>query len=191
MRKSILFIPIALAALACSDQPTATTNNDTPSYRAAQGDRSEMQVLLSWPAVPPDQAYPFAFIPCINGGAGETVLYWGPPGDYIGKVVETSSGNTLWNGYWVDRGDGIEHYIGVISGDEWTLPPYELAGKTKYHWNENGNMLVGEALPLVLTNTRTGEQVRVMMQWYYHFHDGVTVGNERNGEVIGCHMLPH
>jgi hypothetical protein len=189
MRTLVFAVLCAAFAVACSDQSTAP-NAGTPDLRAAQGDRSEWTVQWSWPATPPEAMYLVGHIPCINGGAGEDVLGWGPEGSFSAKAVVTPSGNTNYNGYYVDGGDGIEHYVGAITGDDWVSAPYAWNGKTEYTMLANGIWKAMEPAWIVLTNARTGERVRVLWQWRYHFgQDGSTVGNERNGEIISCHAF--
>ncbi len=190
--RRIVFAVIAVALLAsCSEKPTAPTAG-TPDLRAAQGDRSEMTYQWTYGAVPQEDPWPSGRWPCINGGQGEDVVYWGPETYFTAKAVETPSGNRNYTGFYYLGGDGIDHYVGVTSGDEWVSAPFAWAGKTVQTENANGVWKLHEAAPEDFTNVRTGERVRVLFQWSFHAGPNDSdVGYYKSGLAVSCHILTH
>jgi hypothetical protein len=191
MRKLVFAVLLGAVVVACSDQTTAP-NDQSPAFRAAQGDRSEWTYQWSFGAVPRENPSPIIFIPCINGGLGELAGYWGPEGAYFAKVTVTPSGNVEQQGYIPAFGDGIDHYLGQTTGDDWASQPFAWVGHTKYHFQANGLGVIQESAWETLTNQRTGERVRVLFQWVYHWgNNGAPEFNTRDYAVISCHALPH
>ncbi len=191
MRRLVFAVLVAAFAVACSDQTTAP-NDQSPALRAAQGDRSEWTYQWTYGAVPQSDPWPSGRWSCINGGQGEDVVYWGPETYFMAKAVETPSGNRNYTGYYYLGGDGIDHYLGVMSGDEWVSAPFAWAGKTVQTENANGVWQLHEAAAEDFTNVRTGQRVRVLFQWSFHAGpNGGDVGNFKSGVAISCHLLPH
>ncbi len=191
MRRLVSAVLVAAIAVACSEQSTAP-NAGTPDLRAAQGDRSELSILGTLGAVDKSWNVPGGFWPCINGGLGEETIYWGPAATFWGKQVVTPSGNTLLNGYYRLEPDGLDHYQGLSSGDEWVSDAFAWNGKIGQASYENGAWMIHQTAPEDFTNLRTGERVRVLFQWNYHFAaDGSVIGNLRNGKIVSCHVFSH
>jgi hypothetical protein len=192
MRRLVFAVLVAAFAAACSDQATAP-NDQSPAFSAAQGDRSEWTLLVTWGAILESDHYLQGFAPCFNGGAGENLETWGPEAYLYGKEVLTPSGLRKWQGRIVLGGDGINRYRGLTTGDEWvSSTPFTWEGKTNFSQLGGGGFLIQEPVPEIVTNLRTHEQARLLWMWHNHWDgSGNVVGPFRNGEIISCHILTH
>ena len=192
MRRLVFAVLCAAFAVACSEQSTAP-NAGSPDLRAAQGDRSEWTLLATWTPILESDHYLQGYASCFNGGAGEALQTWSPEAYYYGKQVLTPSGLMKQQGRIVLGGDGIDHYRGLTSGDEWvSSTPFTWEGKTNFSTLGGGGFLIQEPVPEIVTNLRTGEQARLLWMWHNHWDGaGNVVGPFRNGEIISCHILTH
>lgn len=184
MRFRNLVLPFLATTLVlgCDDSTLAPV--DAPESRAAQGDRSEWELVDEY-SVPEDEAFALGFVSCINGGIGENVIAFGGPYRMYVKTVITPSGSIHNRGRIVAE---QETWIGEDTGDVWLT---SLDAK----YNEfvravDGHYLAQEPIAQILTNADTDEQVRVKAMYRMEIdEDGNLVNNNpRVGEVFSCHV---
>lgn len=188
MKRWAALLVLGAVVAACSEAPTAT--DSSPTFRAAQGDRSEWAVIWSLDLIPDEAtAVPMGFVPCINGGQGEEVLnFYGGTWEFLGKTVETPSGHVVQQGWLRTPSGGADYYRGVTTQDLWIASDVEA--KLRYNFFPDGTWSLVEPLIEILVNERTGERVRA--HWMYQMHvnaDGSVTPNSRVQTLMACTAL--
>ncbi len=117
IRNTLPTILLALLVAGCtSDMPTTfeSDGEDTIRGKAAQGDRSEWQLMFTWDV--PSGLFANGVISCLNDGKGED-SWWAGTGAWYYKEVVTPSGNIIQNLKY-DVGDDAR-IVGMDTGEVW------------------------------------------------------------------------
>ncbi len=148
-----------LVLVACQDATAPRGEPGSPELRAAQGDRSEWTLMLSYYYAGSDFYYP-----CADGGQGEDLTYTGTIYWYTKDVV-TPSGNVIQT-QRIDWGDD-SRMVGHESGDVWTL--------------------VKLVQPMVVRITKQTDGLRVaenvMNEWWVN-QDGDRMNSRASAEIV-------
>jgi hypothetical protein len=187
MRKLFAVLAVAAFAAACSDQPTAVDEN-APSFRAAQGDRSQW-TLIAEPSTPIEQAYVWGFVPCFNGGLGEDVDTWGGPYGLYMKVVNLPSGLVMWQGQFAIQPGGFDYLRGLITGDVWVAGPGDVQFQV-FHWKYYPDGASDAWGTFEETLTRSGSNERISLRTVQHYIvDASGNATRADNHVTSCRTL--
>jgi hypothetical protein len=156
--KPILLAAAVLMAAGCSDVPTEPTAADA-LFDAGKSPNKGMELI--WVSDYPEPEGYLDYIPCFNGGEGETVLAFGHL-EFWARTVETPSGNYHEHGEY----RGFEHYRGQETGDLWLSLSFTVPTIFYHTRSSDGTTTINEPVWIYSQNQRTGETVR--MKWNFH-----------------------
>ena len=156
---SFLILGLLILASCTAELPTMPLDDSISSSKAAQGDRSEWQMMLSGTIA--EGEFATGFLPCLNNGQGESAWFVGSYA-WLYKRVVTPSGNTNDNVRGVIYDDtGL---VGITTGDYWK----------QVTWNSQFPMHTRRSDGLIhlrqvdngwLVNESTGDRVKILYHW--------------------------